>query len=125
MTGFQIPLIGAALQYAQTILGGPLTEAETNPTIGTAVADVIIGNGDRVGLVVINLGTQDLYIGLNSGISSTNGIKLAASGGNIAMDVVHDYTLVTRNWKGIAPGGNTNVYVLEIFRVSAAPGGYK
>lgn len=112
---------GAALQFAIDQLGGPVYELESNPTIGAAVATVIEGSGDRVGLLIVNLGANDLYISLNSGVSSTNGIKLAASGGLAAFDVRDDFTLPARKFFGISPNGNTSVYVYELVRSALEP----
>jgi hypothetical protein len=114
------PAIGAALQYAIDQLGGPLVENDSNPTVGNAVNNFINGNGDRVGLVIVNLGANDLFISIDSGVSSTNGIKLAALGGNVTLNLIDDLTLPTRAWYGIAPTGNTSVFVLEMFRVNLA-----
>jgi hypothetical protein len=110
--------VGAARAYAEKLFGGPLTENETNPSIGTTVATVIEGSGDRVGLVIVNQGNNPLFIGTQSNVSSTNGILLAANGGNVSMDVTRDFTLPSRKWFGITTGGSTNVWVLEVLRVS-------
>lgn len=114
---------GAALQYTQNVLGGPVVENDSNPTIGATVGTVIEGNGDRVGLVIINVGGNDLFIALDSGVSATNGIRLGANGGSVSMDVVNDFTMASRKWYGVAPTGNTNVFVLELARYALTPKG--
>lgn len=110
--------LGAALEFTRSQFGGDVTEVESNPTIGAALGDIVTANGDRVALVICNVGSQNLFIGLNSGISATNGIELSGSGGVAGFAVRDDFTLPSRNWKGISPGGNTNVYVLEIIRIN-------
>jgi|SRR6266849_2381440 len=115
--------IGAALAFAQQTLGGPLVENDSNPTIGATIGSIAQGNGDRVALIIVNLGIQDLFVSIDANVSSTNGIKVSASGGSVTMEVLEDYTLPSRQWWGIAPGGNTNVFVLELVRFSLAPTG--
>lgn len=114
---------GAARVYTEVALGGPCVEQESNPTIGATVATVAPNNPDRVGLTIINLGVNDLFIALNNGVSAANGIKIAASGGNIAMSVRDDFTLPAREWDGICPGGNSSIYVLEEVRQIYTPAG--
>lgn len=110
------PAIGAALQYAELQLGGPLVENDTNPTCGTSATVLIDGSGDRVGLVIVNLGANNVYISTDSNVSTTNGILLSANGGNISMDVVRDFTFPSRRWWGIASGGTSACFVLELVR---------
>lgn len=107
---------GAARAFTEAQLGGPIVETDSNPTAQTAATILIQSNGDRVGLVVINLGINDVYLALNSGVSNTNGIKLNKQGGNVAMNVRDDFTLPSRAWYAIGDGGTSQVYVLELLR---------
>ena len=107
---------GAARAFTEAQLGGPIVETDSNPTAQTAATILIQSNGDRVGLVVINLGVNDVYLALNSGVSNTNGIKLNKQGGNVAMNVRDDFTLPSRAWYAIGDGGTSQVYVLELLR---------
>lgn len=113
--------IGAARATAESYLGGPCDELESNPTITTTVGVGIDGNGDRVGLVFVNLGANPVYISLNSGVTSSNGILLGQSGGNISMTVRDDFTLPSRRWYAVSTGGNSAVYVLELIRRIITP----
>lgn len=110
------PREGAAREWTQQELGGPCNEQESNPTIATSVTTVIEGNGDRVGLVMINLGTNNVFVSLASDVGSSKGVFLAPSGGAVTLDVRDDFTLVSRKWFGIAITGSSVVYVLEIVR---------
>jgi hypothetical protein len=109
----------AALLFTEQELGGPCLENESNPTIDTTATTVINGSGDRVGLVMINLGSNNVYVAISSNVSPTNGILLAANGGLLTMTVRDDFTLPSRNWWGIAQGGTSSLYVLEIVRFTA------
>ncbi len=119
-----IPLVheGAAREYAARLFGGPITENETNPTCLTTATVLIDGNGDRVALVMVNQGANPVYVATASNVGSTNGILLAASGGSVTMDVTRDFTLPSRRWYGLATGGTSAVYVLEVIRVSLGSG---
>jgi hypothetical protein len=116
--GLPVVAVGAARAYAEKIFGGPLTEQETNPTCGISATVLIDGNGDRVGLVIVNQGANNVFISTGPAPSTTNGILLSSSGGSVTMDVTKDFTLPTRRWYGIANGGTSAMYVLEILRVS-------
>lgn len=107
---------GAARAYTEDQLGGPCDETESNPTVQLTAGVILQGNPDRVGLVFINLGANDVYIALNSAVSATNGIKVGASGGSATLNVRDDFTLVSRTWYGIASGGTSAIYILEEIR---------
>ena len=113
--------IGAARQYTQDQLGGPCVENESAPTSTATVSVAVDGNGDRVGLLIVNLGSNVVYIGLSSAVSATNGIELAGSGGLASFDVRDDFTLPSRRWWCISPTGSSQLYVLEINRVTLTP----
>lgn len=107
------PIFGAARRYTEQLLGGPTTEQESNPTVGAAVSQLVAQNPDRVGLLVMNVGTQILYIKTAYDVSSTNGLELSPGGGSVSFNVRDDFTLPAREFAAISPSGNTNVYVLE------------
>jgi hypothetical protein len=118
-----VRLYGTARHATEKALGGPTRENETNPTIQTTATMLVAANPDRVGLVIINLGTNDVYMALNNGVSTSNGVKLSAGGGNVSLNVNDDFTLVAREWDAIANGGTSAVYVLEILSDIYTPAG--
>lgn len=109
---------GAARQYTEDQLGGPCNEAESFPTATTAITTLVHGNGDRVGLIFMNLGANPVNVGLTSAAGPNNGILLSANGGVLGMSVRDDFTLPSREWFVLATGGNSQMYVLELVRVS-------
>jgi len=116
------PRMGACLEYAQRVLGGPLVENDSNPSIPNATVTVVVdGNGDRVALVIINTGTNDAYVSIDPNITAPNGIKIANSGGSFTIDVTEDFTLPSRRWYGWCPTGTTQFFVLEMIRFALAP----
>lgn len=109
--------VGAALQYARSILGGPVQESESVTAVNSTPVIIAKGNGDRVAIVIINLGAGDSFVAFSGTPSASRGILLSANGGNVAMTVVYDFTLVTREFSAVTPsGGPSNIYVLEISR---------
>ena len=112
---------GAARAYTEIELGGPCNEVESNPTVSTTVSQIVGGNGDRVGLLIINMGSNQIEMGLTPSVSTTNAIPLPGGGGFFQVNVNDDFTLPTRAFFAIADAGTTTLYVLEIVRISLSP----
>lgn len=110
---------GAALEFAEAALGGPLVENDTFPAITTTTSILIDGSGDRVGLIFVNTGANDIFVSINSNVSPANGIRLSANGGNVTMNVRDDFTLITRRWYVQSTIGASTAYVLELVRFTA------
>lgn len=113
----------AALLFTEQELGGPVYEQETINVVGGTAAQVIQGNGERVGLLMINLTANDIYISLNGGVTAFNGIYLPPLGGLFACNVRDDFTLCTRAWFAVGSVGGLNLFTLEIIRYRDQPGG--
>jgi hypothetical protein len=107
---------GAAIEYTEKLLGGPVVENESYVSIGTSLTVAIDGAGDRVGLVIVNQAITDVYIGTRPDISATQCIRLTGNGGSITLNVHDDFTLPTRRWYAISATGTVILYVLEILR---------
>lgn len=111
------PSVGAALEYAKKTLGGPLVENESVVSVDVTPVTIAKGNGDRVALVIVNLGPVNVFVVMTGTPSAARGIQLAANGGNMSMTVIYDFTLPTREFNAAASaGGPANVYVLELSR---------
>jgi len=110
----------AALLFTEQELGGPCLENENFFTVTNLAQQIIVqGNGDRVGLVIMNLSANNVYVGLSGNITSSNGIALLGSGASISMTVRDDFTLPTRQWTATSLGGVSFIYVLEIIRYTS------
>jgi hypothetical protein len=114
---------GAALQFTVGELGGPTVETESYPVAQLTATDLVIGNGDRCGLFAINLGANPVYISVLPTVSATSGILLSANGGLVSLNVRDDFTMPSRNWKMIATGGTSQMYVLELARFAYVEAG--
>ncbi len=113
---------GAALTYLRKKFGGNFREQESTPVIGAAAAQVVGNNPDRLALLVVVLGANTLFAGLLQTVSANNGIQVAPNGGSLSLLVDEDFTFCTRQLFAVAPGGNTQLYVLELIReISVGP----
>ncbi len=96
--------------------GGALNEDERNPVVGVVVEELLGGDPERVLIFILNLSANSVYVGLRQTVSSTNGIILAASGGNVSFNAVEDGTLPTRQFFVVAAGAGSQLYVLTLRR---------
>lgn len=112
-------LYGAAAEFLRERYKGELTEDETSVTVGTAVSTVIGSNPDRLGLLILNLSANTVYVSIDNSVSATNGIRLGANGGSVSLNVTDDGMIQTRTWYGLATGAGSSVYVLDLNRFIA------
>lgn len=115
------PFFGAARAFTDVALGGPTTDQDSTFTVQITSGIALQGNPDRVGLLIINNGANDVFLGLTSGVAVNAGMKLPALGGNFIADVRDDFTLPSRAFYAIANGGTSSIYILEILRISYTP----
>jgi hypothetical protein len=112
-------LYGAAAEFLRSRYKGELTEDETSATVGTTVSTIITGNADRLGLLLLNLSANTVYVSIDNSVSATNGIRLGANGGSVALNVTDDGMIQTRTWYGLATGAGSSMYILELSRFIA------
>ncbi len=111
---------GAALLLAMRQFGGALNEDEINPVVGTVIEELLGGDPERVLVFILNLSANSVFVGLRNSVSSTNGILLAASGGNVSFNAVEDGTLPTRQFFVVAAAAASQLYVLTLRRETQA-----
>jgi hypothetical protein len=112
-------LYGAAAEFLRERYKGELTEDETSVSVGTSVSTIIGGNADRLGLLILNLSNNTVFVSIDNSVSATNGIRLGANGGSVALNVTDDGMIQTRTWYGLATGAGSSVYVLDLTRFIA------
>jgi hypothetical protein len=111
--------MGAALEFVEQLLGGPVTQLESAPTVNATVKQLLNNNGDRVGLLLVNLGSFNVNVGPTAAIAGASGIPLVASGGFLSLNVRDDFTFASREWyAGQGNAGGSVIYILEYVRVS-------
>lgn len=113
--------IAASVLYLRDVFGGDFEEAESNVSVGTSVTQLTQNDPECISLTMINLGTADVYIKPKNNVSTTSGILLTASGGNVSMDVRSDATLPSKAWFAVSGTAGQEVYVLKIRRYVALP----
>ena len=113
---------GAALRFVEQQYGGPVQETEGAVTTDTAVVSVCGNDPERVNLTFVNLGAQQIAVGLSPDVSLTKGILLNAGGGLFNANVLDDATLPSREWFAVSPGGASVLYKLLLSRYSESPG---
>lgn len=123
MTPTKNVVTGAARRYTDAQLGGPTTDQDSSVICQTTAGIVLQGNPDRVGLLVLNLGNNDVYLALTSAAGTSFGSKLPANGGNFSCNVRDDFTLPSRTFYGLANGGTSALYFLEVIRLDYTPAG--
>jgi hypothetical protein len=115
--------IGAALEYWRSLFQGVAVENENTVSVSTSVLSAINGNGDRMGLLIMNLGAANVFVAVSSAVSSSFGILLGANGGFVSLNVRDDFTMQTRQWWAVCPtGGPSTIYTLELTRTGAPMG---
>ncbi|MEM0010355.1 MAG: hypothetical protein QXW39_07345 [Candidatus Bathyarchaeia archaeon] len=70
-------------------------------------------NPNRFEVLISNLGSEPLYIGFSSTLSSTKSIKVPAGGGIMTMRVEEDGEIVCAEIWGLSTSVGTTAYVVE------------
>ena len=105
-------VFGAVAQFLAGRFKGIFREIEAQPTIGVAIGNIVGHDPERVSLVITNHGAADVYVAPNQQVSVTRGIRLAAGGGAMSVNVEEDGNHPTLLWWGISAGAGTVVYAL-------------
>jgi len=110
-------IYGAAAEVAARVLGGVISTPERVVQVTSSITEIVGIDPERVGLLLINLSANNVYISTTANPGASNGIFLAPNGGSISLNVNDDYTFQTNRFNGYA-GSNSNVHVVEIRRVA-------
>jgi len=96
---------------------GVKTRGVPNPNgaidVTTSVTEIVKGNPDRLMIIVINLGANDIWVGFDREIATNRGILLTANGGFLTLTADEDMELVGYPIYGVAATGTNRVYVHE------------
>lgn len=116
-------LTGAANMYIAKEFGGDFVELDGEVSVGTSPTKIVDNDPDAVALVIINLGANTVYLRPANNPSSTAGIQINASGGNMSVNVRDDLTLPSRQWYGVADTAASDVYFVRVRRFGLPSGG--
>lgn len=88
-----------------------------NKTVSVAVTDteLVQNNPNRVQITFVNNGSNEVHIDIDNTVSTTSGLRLAASG-TITLNKIEDGNFVTEQFVGIATGLASNVRVWEVVK---------
>lgn len=114
---------GATAAIIEAEVKGRFNVIERTVTVGVALTEIFGGNPERVGWLVVNLGTNLVRVGWRQDITGTNGLPLANSGGSLAVNVRDDFILPIFPLHGITALGNSDVRIIEIVRETGGEGG--
>lgn len=82
-------------------------------TIETTDTEVVQNNPNRVELVIVNNGVNEIHLDIDNTVSSTSGLRVAPSG-SISLNKLEDGSFVTEAFFGVA---TTNAVIVRIFEV--------
>ncbi len=88
-----------------------------NPTVSTVATtpgQLARQNPNRLGMLAINLSLNTIYLGVWADVSSSKGIRLAASGGFYKTVWYEDFEMPGWEWFAIADTGVSNILIVEI-----------
>jgi len=96
-------------------LGVRTRSAENRETEAMTTTEALVFRADsgRLALQITNLGTTAVHIRPAAGVSTSVGVRLAPSGGFYSLNWKDDFSLVTKEWFGIAASGTPTIYTLE------------
>ena len=92
---------------------GPSGRAATVTVTATETV-VLPFDPNRLSFLLVNLGTQAIYVTETGVPSTSNGIRLEANGGFLAMEYQEDAYLVGREWRGASVVGSQTIRRVEV-----------
>lgn len=109
--------MGRAADILRARFGADFYERE-NPLItqaGVTAARVVSDNGDRVGLHIINLSPNTIYVGLGPDVAAARSIQhLAPNGGFVSLSIDEDFSLTTRELYVLATAAASDIRAVEL-----------
>ena len=98
-------------------LGLDQTESiELEATAGVTPTLMIGGDPDRLELVLVNLGANDVYFGPKSDVSTAKGIKISSGGGQVILQRFYDHSLTGWPLWCVSAAGTSSIYILAVRR---------
>lgn len=85
---------------------------DTCPT--STAGRIVKGNPNRVGLLVVNLGDNNIVIAPDNDVALDKGILIGANGGKVYFRWDVDFDMCASTFWGIADTTDSKIYVLEV-----------
>lgn len=88
----------------------------SNPSVAASPnrTNLVTNDPNRLGLTIVNLGAFPVYVMIDTQVSASRGILLAATGGTLTLNWEYDMTLVSNEWWALSVGGESSVLVVEV-----------
>lgn len=80
----------------------------------TTLTRIVGHNPNRLSLIIVNLGANNVYISFDRDVSTTKGILITPNGGSFVLSYDVDFNLCGFEIWGIATGGACNIYTAEV-----------
>lgn len=109
-------------ELVETELGAPTTH-EINAevaAVGVTATRFLRQRPHRAAWLIVNLSTANIYIGLTPDVSSTKGILVGPSGGNVILRWKDDYSLTAMEWYAIADAAASTVLIVETLLLASS-----
>lgn len=108
--------MGRLADLVQKEMGGKTRVRFAAPglVLGVAASRIVPQNANRLGLVIVNLSANNVFIAFDNQVSASHGIFLAPNGGSISMNYKDDFELVGFEVFGIASAAGSNIYCIEV-----------
>ena|SRR3990167_2572849 len=110
---------GAVLDFISRELGGYVEVLEATLSVGVSAGEVAGGDGERVGLVLVNLSTATIWVAPTPAVSSSRGIQIGSSWGYLVLNVRDDMILPSLQWYAVASAAASSLYVVRVRRFRA------
>ena len=104
-------------RFAISRWGGPTTPKLTSATVGTTASRIVLNNPRRVKLTLLNLGASDVYVGFDSSVTTSAGLKLVAATGFLESNASDDGEEVLSEFWAISGSASQTVMISEVYRV--------
>lgn len=99
---------------------GLKTSENINPlvdSVAVAVTKICSFNPNRMGLVIVNTGSANIYVSPSGTVAVGKGTLLTSGGGSMSFVWDEDFELVAHDFYSIADGAPSTIYLMEIVSI--------
>lgn len=86
--------------------------------VETVKTKVLSYNPNRLGLVFVNTGGNNVYLAPSNNVAVGEGILISANGGSISLNILEDFEFASMEFYGISDGAASTCYLVEIVSVT-------
>lgn len=82
-----------------------------NSSVSSSVTPIVDQDPGSVFILIVNLGSNDIYLWTDETVSTTNGILLQKNGGNMVWYANQHFLMPTERWFGVTATGSSEISV--------------